>query len=71
MNFAEMMFYAEEEGLLPTRRGKLNAAISDINYLLGKGYSLDLEDYKEILYRNGIDYDTLSESEFKYFTRKI
>ena len=30
MTFAEMMFYAEAEGLLPTRAGKINAVINAV-----------------------------------------
>ena len=52
MTFPEMMFYAEAEGLLPTRLGCLNAVINDIKEL---PYSeIEFSEFKEILRNNGL-----------------
>ena len=68
MKFPEMMFYAEEEGLLPTWQGRLNAvarefrmqfdpSMDSLNYILNK-YNLP-------------KYAALSEKEKKYLSLKL
>ena len=47
MDFAEMMFYAEAEGLLPTRAGTINAIIKDIKD--DPRATIDQDDFEEIL----------------------
>ena len=62
MNFPELMFYAEAEGLLPTREGKINAVINELkdlsyydeNIVAGILHKYDLRDLtpREIRYIN-------------------
>lgn len=69
MQFAEMMFYAEAEGLLPTRAGKINKVIKEI-----KAYPhpcLEFEDFQKILNRNGLRYKDLSSREINYINAAI
>lgn len=69
MKFSEMMFYAEAEGLLPTRAGKINAAIKEI-----KAYpepSIDEHIFCEIIERNGIKFSSLSPREIRYINAYI
>ena len=69
MTFPETMFYAEAEGLLPTRAGKINAVIADI-----KKYpysTIEFADFKEILHKHGLKYEELSERELRYIDASI
>lgn len=69
MTFPEMMFYAEAEGLLPTRLGRLNAVINDIKKL---PYSdIDFSEFEEILEDNGLSYDELSSKDLFYIEDNI
>lgn len=69
MIFFEMMFYAESEGLLPTRAGKLNAVIKEIKNISDS--SIDLDTFKYILKKHGLSYETLSAKEMNYITSLI
>lgn len=69
MKFSEMMFYAEAEGLLPTRAGFINAAIKDI-----KAYphpTIEFEEFEKILNKYGLSYNELSKREIKYINASI
>lgn len=69
MDFPEMMFYAEAEGLLPTRQGRINAVIRDI-----KNYpkeEIDFEEFQEILENHDLNYFDLSEREINYINASI
>lgn len=69
MNFPELMFYAESEGFLPTRFGKINSIIKDI-----KNYpqpTIDEETFIEICNKYEIDYATLNQKELNYILSKI
>ena len=67
--FPEMLYYAEAEGLLPTRAVKINAVIAAIKR--DPRSEIDLSDFKEILEDNGLDYNDLSEREIRYINAKI
>lgn len=67
MKFSELMFYAEAEGLLPTRAGKINAVIKDINNI-PYGYEIDLE---QILNKYGLCSSELSDREIRYINASI
>ena len=69
MKFAEMMYYAEAEGLLPTRVGKINAAIADIK--ADPRPWVDEDDMKIIFKKHGLDYYKLSPREVRYINSKI
>lgn len=69
MTFPEMMFYAEAEGFLPTRAGKINAVIKDIKDY--PGLSVDLFEFKEILKNHDLKYEDLSEREMRYINASI
>lgn len=63
MEFAEMMFYAEVEGLLPTRTGRINAIIKNI-----KNYPapyIDESTFETIVKYCGIDPISLTQRELK------
>lgn len=69
MNFSELMFYAEANGLLPTRAGKIEAVINEMkkNY-----YSImDFPVFNQILEKNGLSYDQLTDKEIQYITVKL
>lgn len=69
MDFFETMFYAEAEGLLPTRAGKINAVIKEIkNY----PYSvIDKAHFETILSQYDLKYEDLSEKEIRYINASI
>lgn len=69
MDFAEMMFYAEAEGLLPTRLGKLNKTIRDVK--ADPRPEISLIELKQILNENGLDFDDLSQSEKAYLINSL
>ena len=64
MTFPEMMFYAEEEGLLPTHTGKLNAVIREVKEYPGEVIPQDA--YEAILNKYGMSFDTLTIDDIKY-----
>ena len=69
ITFPEMMFYAETEGLLPTRAGKINAVINAI-----KQYprpEIDFSEFEKILENYELSYDTLSDHEIRYINASI
>lgn len=69
MTFAEMMFYAEAEGLLPTRAGNINAVIAVI-----KKYprpEIEFSEFESILSHYSLRYDDLSERELRYIEASI
>ena len=69
MTFSELMFYAETEGLLPTRAGKINAIIVAIkNY---PAPEIEFEDFKKILYKHGLTYEDLTDREIKYISAAV
>ena len=69
MKFEEMMFYAEAEGLLPTRAGRINKVIQDIKSF--PHYTIDFNDFEKILKQNGLDWKNLSPREKKYIDSSI
>lgn len=69
LSFGEMMFYAEAEGLLPTRAGKINAVINDM-----KDWPYDTmsqDDFEKILVEHKLDYDDLTQKEIDYILSKL
>lgn len=69
MKFAELMFYAEAEGLLPTRAGKINAVIRDIKNFPSP--TIDFMQFKTILSQYDLNYDDLTDLEKRYINAKI
>ena len=69
MDFAEMMFYAEAEGLLPTRAGKLNKTIRDVK--ADPRPEISLIELKQILNENGLDFNDLSQREKAYLINSL
>ncbi len=69
MNFPELMFYAESNGDLPTRRGRLNAVIKDIKAVPTP--TIDSDTLISILTKNGIDIKDLTQEEFRYVLRGL
>lgn len=69
MQFSEMMFYAEAEGLLPTRAGKINAVINDIKDHPSPKISFD--EFNEILHDHGLKYTDLSDKDLRYIEARI
>ncbi len=69
LSFGEMMFYAEAEGLLPTRAGRINAVINDM-----KDWPYDTmsqDDFEKILVEHKLDYDDLTQKEIDYILSKL
>jgi hypothetical protein len=69
MTYIETLFYAESEGLLPTRMGKINAVINEIKN--HSSYIIDLFEFKKILQKYGLSYEELSNKELEYINYKI
>lgn len=67
MTFPEMMFYAEEEGLLPSHRGKLNAVIKEVEEY--PGVQIPQDAYEAILNKYGLSFSTLTIDDIKYINR--
>lgn len=64
ISFPEMMFYAEEEGLLPSRTGRLNAVIKEV-----KAYPADTmpeDEYERVLNKYGFSFSTLTMDDIRY-----
>lgn len=69
MTFPELMFYAEAEGLLPTRAGKINSVIAAV-----KKYprpEIEFSEFEKILENHGLHYKDLSEREIRYINASI
>ena len=70
VSIAEMLFYAESEGLLPTRLGRINSIILDIKD--AAKYNLAASNLEFILRQNGFySFDELTEKEINYINRNL
>jgi hypothetical protein len=69
ISFPETMYYAELEGLLPTRIGKINAAIKDIREYPSSEIPFSI--FVDILNRHGLVYSDLSQRELNYIDTYI
>jgi hypothetical protein len=69
MDFSEMMFYAEAEGFLPTRMGKINAVIKDIKD--DPRPWLTKNAIEKIIEKNGLHIEDLTEREIRYINASI
>lgn len=70
VSIAEMLFYAESEGLLPTRLGRINSVILDIKD--AAKYNLADSNLEFILRENGFySFDELTEKEIDYINRNL
>ena len=69
MTFPEMMFYAETEGLLPTRAGKINAVIDAIKEY--PHFEIEFSEFEKILESYGLTYNDLSDREIQYINTSI
>jgi len=69
ITFPELCFYAEAEGLLPTREGKINAVINEVkNYPMP---TIDQIHFERILNRYGLNINDLSDKELRYINASI
>ena len=69
MELAEMFYYAEAEGKLPTRAGKINAIIRDIkNY---PASTIEMNEFEEILNRYGLTFKMLTDREIQRINSSI
>lgn len=69
MKTPQLFYMAESEGLLPTRLGKLNAAIKEI-----KNYptpTIDEETFVYIMDKCNLDYKSLTQKELNYILAEI
>lgn len=70
VSIAEMLFYAESEGLLPTRLGRINSVI--LNIKDAAKYNLAASNLEFILRENGFySFDELTEKEIDYINRNL
>ena len=69
MIFPEVMFYAEANGLLPTRAGKINAIINEIK--LYPHPEMKFEDFEKVLNNYGLCYKDLTRMEINYINASI
>ena len=67
--FPEVMFYAEAEGLLPTRAGKINAVIKEVKEYHGP--VMEFAEFEKVLAKHGFNYNDLSEREIRYINASI
>ena len=63
MELAEMFYYAEAEGKLLTRTGKINAVIHDIKACPGS--TIEMYEFEEILEKYGLSYGELTPREIQ------
>lgn len=69
MELAEMFYYAEAEGKLPTRAGKINAVIRDIkNY---PAPTIEMNEFEEILNKYGLTFKMLTDREIQRINSSI
>lgn len=69
MEFSQLMFMAEAEGLLPTRAGKINAVINAV-----KKYprpEIGFSEFEKILEKYELQYKDLSDREIRYINASI
>lgn len=69
MDFPELFFMAEAEGLLPTRQGKINATIEMLRKM--PRYRLGLEDLEIALEQNGLSVNQINPKEIRYISSKV
>lgn len=69
MDFAELMFYAEAEGLLPTRAGKINKLIKKV--VEYPSVTIDETTFVAIANSCGIDPTSITAKEWKYINSAI
>lgn len=69
MTFAETMYYAEAEGLLPTRAGKINAVINTVKEYPSP--EIEFSEFEKILESYGLRYNDLSDREIRYINASI
>jgi hypothetical protein len=60
----ELFYYAESEGLLPTRRGKINAVIKEVRTYDPVNFTMNELAY--LLDKHNIDIESLSTQEKRY-----
>lgn len=65
-NFWEYLYVAEEEGNIPTRRGKMNKVIKLI-----LENPEDVSSYIDKFEEAGLDISTMTKSEMEYITKEI
>ena len=69
MKTPQLFYMAENEGLLPTRLGKLNAAIKEIkNY---PAPTIDEDTFVYIMDKCNLDYKSLTQKELNYILAEI
>lgn len=69
MTFPELMYYAECDGSLPTRAGKINAVIKDV-----KRYphpEIGMNAFEAILNKHGLTFNSLTRRERRYIEASI
>lgn len=69
MTFAQTMFMAEAEGLLPTRAGKINAVINDVKKYPSP--TIGFKEFETILKKHGLCYEKLTNREINYINASI
>lgn len=69
ISFPELMFYAEAEGYLPTRQGKINKVIREIRDFPAP--EIDISDVERLLNKEGLSYKTLTAREKRQIERGI
>ena len=69
MNFSQMMFMAESEGLLPTKEGKINAVINDLRY--NYHGTIEFSTFEDVLEEHGLSYNELSERDLRRINSSI
>ena len=69
MDLAYTFYMAENEGLLPTRFGNINAAIADIKRHPSE--SIDMDEFECILNAHDLSFSDLTQAEKNYIDASI
>ena len=69
MDLFYTLYMAEAEGLLPTRAGRINAAIADIK--ADPRPTLSMDEFEEILDKHDLTYNSLSKRELNHINTAI
>ena len=69
ITFPEMLYYMECEGDIPTRAGRINAVIKEINST--PPHHISEDEFEQILNNHGFSYEELTYRELLFIVESI
>lgn len=69
ITFPEMLYYMECEGDMPTRTGRINAVIKEINST--PPHHISEDEFEQILNNHGFSYEELTYEELLFIVQSI